>query len=557
MFIFASYLMMSGISLAFFYLLYKILLSNDTNYQSRRLVLLSSLVLSLLIPFVSNLIPSIESAAIPILKVRDFIEAPLSINTPIASTAIGSKIEYAEQININWNKLGYWLVVFALFFRWLIAYSSIQKLLRRATILPFKRFLLAILNEHIPPFSFSKYIILSKEDYEQNKTPILLHEEEHLRQHHTADVLFMDLICYLQWFNPFVWLLKRELKLVHEHQADLAVLNKGIDATQYQLLILKKAVGRRRFALASNFTQCSISKRIKMMKNKKQKRWGIAKAFLFIPMGFLLLQAFASPKIVTKVNELPPLIMQVDSSQIWLRQWSPANINNTISSPEMLLIEGVADDKEENYLQPHNAMQVLQNRNDDYLVQNERANKNEIEMILINFIKGKGFKNIPSPEKTEIKLSNGKTARINKGVIIFQYDRGTSKAELEFTFRTIGKAYLKVRKEKSRELFNKNYFSLNKVQRLEIDESVPIRVISPRPMLTRATVEIDNGLVSINGISCPVSKLAQRLNEYQKKNKHFKYLVIQTDEDNDPKFIKEVNDQLKLVKIKNIKYKTK
>ncbi len=548
---------MVGMCLAFFYLLYKILLSNDTNYQSRRIVLLLSVVLSILIPFVSTLLPAIEIATIPIIKVRDFIETPLSINTPMANAPIEGKIETVKQIDMNWKQLSYCLVVITLLFRWLIAYASVQKLLQKARILPFKHFLLAIIKESIPPFSFSKYIILSKDDYEQNKTPILLHEEEHLRQHHTLDVFFLDLLCTIQWFNPFVWLLKRELKLVHEHQADLAVLNKGIDATQYQLLILKKAVGRRRFALASNFTQCSISKRIKMMKNKKQRRWGIAKSLLFLPMGFLLLQAFTSPKIATKVNQLPPLIMQVDSSEIWLRQWSPANINNTISSPEMWMIEGISDQKKENYLQPHNAMQVLQNRRDDYLVQAELANKADIENILINFIQGKGLKKMPSPEFTEIKLSNGKMAMVNKGVIVFQYDRGTSKSEVAFTFRTIGIAYLKVRKEKAQELFNKNYFSLNKKQRLEIDERVPIRVHFPKPKLTRAKVEINKGLVSINGRSCPVNELAQRLNEYQKKNKHFSYLVIQTDEDIDPKFMKEVKAQLKLVKVKNINYQTK
>lgn len=480
MFIFWSYMIMVGMCFAFFYLLYKILLSNDTNYQSRRIVLLLSVVLSLLIPFGSTLLPAIEIATIPIIKVRDFIETPLSINTSIANVPIESKIEQAKQIDINWKQLCYYLIVITLFFRWLIAYASVQKLLQRAKILPFKHFLLAIIKESISPFSFSKYIILSKDDYEQNKTPILLHEEEHLRQHHTLDVFFMDLMCTIQWFNPFVWLLKRELKLVHEHQADLAVLNKGIDATQYQLLILKKAVGKRRFALASNFTQCPISKRIKMMKNKKQRRWGIAKAFLFIPMGFLLLQAFTSPKIATKVNQLPPLIMQVDSSEIWLRQWSPTNINNTISSLGMSMIKGISDQKKEFYLQPHNAMSILQNRKNDYLVQGERANKADIESILINFIQGKGFKKIPSPEVTEIKLSNGKKALVNKGVIMYQHDRGTSKSEVEFTYRTIGKAYLQVREEKSQELFQKSYFSLNKVRKLEVDERVPFRVYFPK-----------------------------------------------------------------------------
>lgn len=99
-------------------------------------------------------------------------------------------------------------------------------------------------------------------------------------------------------------MLRRDLKLIHEYQADEAVLNKGIDAKTYQLLVLKKAVGERRFALANHFTQKPILKRINMMHMKESKKTGALKMLLFVPVIALLLMAFSNPgeNVLTNTN---------------------------------------------------------------------------------------------------------------------------------------------------------------------------------------------------------------------------------------------------------------
>jgi len=476
MFVFVNYMIMVGISIAFFYLLYRILLVNDTSYKSRRLILLLSVIASFAIPLISSLYPAVEIISTPLINVQEYMEIPLSFDSQIGSETTAQESELNSQINMNWNQLIYWLVVIVLCIRWIIGYRTIIQWLRKANIIPYRAYWCAILNENISPFSCWKYIFLSRDDYEQNKRPILLHEEEHIRKHHSIDVFVMELVCYLQWFNPFVWLLKSELKLVHEYQADQAVLNKGIDATQYQLLILEKAVGERRFATARYFSQNPISKRLKMMKNKKNKRWGAVKGLLFIPVGLLLLQAFTRPEIVDRVNELAPISIQIDSSEIWLKQWTPDNISNLATFPEGTVILGIADKGEKHYLKARNAMSVLQNRYNKYLVQGELTKKQDLEQIIIDFLSGKGYRKIKPPEVTEVELSNGKKAMVSKGVIMYLHDRGTSKSEVESTIRIIGKAFLYVRKEKSKERFNKDYFSLNKTERLEIDEMIPIQV---------------------------------------------------------------------------------
>jgi beta-lactamase regulating signal transducer with metallopeptidase domain len=146
----------------------------------------------------------------------------------------------------------------------------------------------------INSFTFAGWIVLSEIDFQQHADEIVTHETVHRRKAHYLDVCLMDFLTVLHWFNPFVWALRKELKSVHEYEADYYTLNQGIDAMKYQLLLIKKTVGASRFAIASNFAQSKIKKRITMM-NKKfnpKMRW---RTLLFLPVTALLTQAFARP----------------------------------------------------------------------------------------------------------------------------------------------------------------------------------------------------------------------------------------------------------------------
>lgn len=104
----------------------------------------------------------------------------------------------------------------------------------------------------VAPFSWMKYIVISRQDYEENGREILIHEKEHIRLKHSYDLLFLQLYQVIYWFNPVAWLLKRELQIIHEYEADEKVLQTGIDAKKYQLLLIKKAVGSQRFTSMTN-----------------------------------------------------------------------------------------------------------------------------------------------------------------------------------------------------------------------------------------------------------------------------------------------------------------
>lgn len=154
------------------------------------------------------------------------------------------------------------------------------------------------------PFSWGRYIFLSEDDYRNHPDEILTHEKMHLRHNHSVDLVYMETILLLQWFNPAVWLLKRELRDIHEYQADKGVLNQGIDATKYQLLLVKKAVGSSLYTLANSFNHSKIKKRITMMLKKKSNPWARLKYLYVLPLAAIAVAAFARPEISSELDEI-------------------------------------------------------------------------------------------------------------------------------------------------------------------------------------------------------------------------------------------------------------
>lgn len=154
----------------------------------------------------------------------------------------------------------------------------------------------------VAPFSILEYIVMSVNDYETNRTYILTHEQEHIRLGHTYDLMLLEVMKIMQWFNPFIWFLGRDLRAVHEFEADQAVINKGIDAKAYQTLLVTKAVGERLQPLANNLSHNSLKRRIIMMYHKKSSRWMMLKALCVIPVTALAITAFARPMTMEKME---------------------------------------------------------------------------------------------------------------------------------------------------------------------------------------------------------------------------------------------------------------
>ena len=152
------------------------------------------------------------------------------------------------------------------------------------------------------PFCLFHYIVMSRDDYANNRSFILTHEQEHIRLRHYIDLIILQFATIIQWFNPFVWLIGKNLKAIHEFEVDEAVLNKGIDATQYQKFLVVKAVGNRLQPFANNLNKESLKRRIIMMNQKRSNRWMMLKALLVIPVATLAVSVFANG---TNASETP------------------------------------------------------------------------------------------------------------------------------------------------------------------------------------------------------------------------------------------------------------
>ena len=167
------------------------------------------------------------------------------------------------------------------------------------------------------PFSFLHYIIISASDYEHLRQPIMAHEQAHIRLGHTWDLLLLEAVKSLQWFNPFIYLLGRDLKAVHEYEADDAVLSFGIDAKTYQLLLVAKAVGSRLQTVCNNLSHHSLKKRINMMHTHKSNRWLMGKALILPALMALAVVVWAKPKVeeIIPSNETVSSIVE-DNDQV-------------------------------------------------------------------------------------------------------------------------------------------------------------------------------------------------------------------------------------------------
>ena len=156
---------------------------------------------------------------------------------------------------------------------------------------------LVITDAEIAPFSWMKYIVLSREDYENGYSQILTHEKAHIALKHSWDVLFVDMITALQWFNPAMWMLKADLRAIHEFEADDAVLRSGADVKEYQYLLIRKAVSKSGYSVANSFNHSTLKARITMMLNQKSSRKGAWKALYVLPLVGISLAATAETKV--------------------------------------------------------------------------------------------------------------------------------------------------------------------------------------------------------------------------------------------------------------------
>lgn len=174
-----------------------------------------------------------------------------------------------------------------------------------------------MLDQDIEPCSFGCTIIMSQTDYNRNAKIIVSHEAAHIKVGHYVDLVAINIVLALQWFNPLMWLMRKELLLLHEYCADRAVLKSGIDAKQYQYLLISKVAAANGFiAQVSHFNRGDLRQRIQIM-NKAPNKFASLKLLILLPLVGLALMAFAQTKYNVQIAPSDNQSIQNNDSTIY------------------------------------------------------------------------------------------------------------------------------------------------------------------------------------------------------------------------------------------------
>ncbi len=320
--VFFVYILKSAFCLAAFYLFYRLLLSHDTFHRFNRVMLLSLMVLSCLIPFLEVTLKHSSEVNRSFISVEDLIMMQYAAGTVQMTAGKTPVISWSEVV-----LLIYWGGIVFFFLRNAWAIHHMFKLISSGTRIKSEDGTrLVVHGQKVPPFSWMKFIVISRKDLDENGKEILIHERAHIANGHSWDVMLADLFVFLQWFNPAAWLLKQELQNIHEYEADDTVLRKGIDAKSYQLLLIEKAVGPRLYSIANSFNHSSLKKRITMMLKEKSNPWARLKYLYVLPVAALAVAAFARPEVSDKLNEISA-VKVTDLSSIVKEQTSKIEEN--------------------------------------------------------------------------------------------------------------------------------------------------------------------------------------------------------------------------------------
>ena len=256
---FLLYIGRSSLYLALFYAFFLLVMRRTTFFRLNRILLLVGTVACFLLPLLR-----LRTVEVPFLMVGPLTEAA-SEPALTAGPSAASPFPYLELLYI--------IGLLAVLGWTAVAMVRMYRTIRKGSATRLDDGSRLVLTEaDVPSFSWGRTIVMSRKDAETNPV-IRLHEEAHIRQAHTLDILLFTAVTLIHWFNPLVWITLSELKLLHEYEADDAVLNHGIDATQYQLLLVRKAVGDKRFTLANGFQHAKLKNRIDMMLQAPSSGW--------------------------------------------------------------------------------------------------------------------------------------------------------------------------------------------------------------------------------------------------------------------------------------------
>lgn len=452
------YIFEATLCLTILYFLFRLFFRKDTLFRTNRFLLLMGTVVCTSLPLLQIDVPQYTTLQLPITAVRHLLtEKDVNIerkgsvdekhlfgetNLFVAGKGDDTEENHANVIHTIPVTLllggCYFIGALVVFTFLLFSTIRMRRLIHSYSACNYGKYKLIICPEKIVSFSWGNTIVLSQEDYERNPGEILLHEQMHLQHRHTWDLLWMECIMILHWFNPAAWLLMRELREVHEYEADNGVINNGIDATEYQLLLVKKSVGTRLYSMACGFNHSKLKNRITMMLKRRTNNWARLKLLLFVPVAAGTLYAFARPEVKKTMG-------QAINTPVSVKQ-------NPVQESELQQLEAFFERKAEDAVGGKKEYQI---ENPTETFHSFFVNMNNKMMLNQELIKEYDVETLSVRLKDLLRKEYRKVANTDKKLIsglFVRYDRGSSSTAITSYLRTIKEAYLQVRGEISKEL---------------------------------------------------------------------------------------------------------
>ena len=388
------YFLKINVAIALFYAFYRLFFYKDTFFAWRRTALLCFFAVS---------------AAVPLLNIQHWIvqQEPMAAMADLYATVVLPELTLTPQPETDWQQLTvdgivitYWLVAFLLAVRFFAQLVGIFRLARRCPTQKIDGTNVHLLPRAEGPFSFFRWIFVCPEAHTNEElNEILTHERTHARQWHSIDVLVGELACIVCWFNPFAWLMKREIRTNLEYMADEKVLETGHDSRTYQYHLLGLSHHKAAATIYNSFNVLPLKKRIIMMNKRRTRAIGRTKYLMFLPLAALLM-------IVSNIEAVARATQKITTEVI--EAVTPAEIPNVQPQPENIA-PLPQQEKSDKVTYKGKIVDEAGNPLSDVQIVTDR----KFQSITTSTVNGKGeFRIETSPEASIAFLYKGKDAQI-------------------------------------------------------------------------------------------------------------------------------------------------
>ncbi|MBQ0054226.1 MAG: M56 family metallopeptidase [Bacteroidales bacterium] len=299
---FLAYEIKVAVIITVFYLFYRIMLSRETLHRLNRAILMSTVFIAFILPFcVITIHKTVEIAASPELAANQQINDAVYV---LAGDVEKLSMQEAGHWWLPLASVVYILGVAFMLIKTACELVSVKRLLAGGEHYPQSDgSILVVLDKDIAPFSWMKWIVMPREDYERGNSHILLHEKAHIAFGHAWNVLLVDLLASLQWFNPTMWYLRSDLRAIFEYEADDAVLRNGANIKEYQYSLIRKAVSESGYSITNSFNHSILKNRITMMSKSKSTVYRGLRALYMLPLLVVALACNSRTETEYKVSE--------------------------------------------------------------------------------------------------------------------------------------------------------------------------------------------------------------------------------------------------------------